>query len=153
VDNVRESPQEVISYDDDVYVWVYLDQVDRVLRYEAYVIDYDDHGRPSTLKMVVEEGVLDNIHEVELFRTLLQQYCARYEFARVPLRQAFGFTADGQLVSAPSLMHFYSSLSAAELADVHRYFLAQEAALKRDKKARWIRMLRALGYDVISSLT
>ena len=30
--------REVIAYEDDVFVWVFLDQIDRVLRYEAYMM-------------------------------------------------------------------------------------------------------------------
>jgi len=35
---------------------------------------------------------------------------------------------------------------------VHAYFADQEAYLKEKRRSRWVRMLRALGYDVIESL-
>lgn len=149
---VEESVKVVVSYDDDVFVWVYLDQVDRVLRYETYVIDYDEHGHPGTLKLVIEEGVLDNLHEVELFRDLLHHYLTQSPYAHTPLLHAYDFTAEGQLVAVAPLLHFYSSLTESQLDEVHAYFAQQEALLKRNKKARWMRMLRALGFDVVANL-
>jgi hypothetical protein len=149
---VQESIKAVVSYNDDVYVWVYLDQIDRVLRYEAYVIDYDDTGSPSTLRMVIEEGVLDNLHEVELMNNLLHRYLSDSAYAQAPLLHAYAFTPDGQLVTTPPLLYFYNYLSEEELAQVHAYFTEQETALKRDKKARWMRTLRALGFDVVYNL-
>src|SRR5690625_2706976 len=49
----------VVSYEDDVHAWMYFDQVDGVLRYEAVVEGYDERGEPSTLDFVVEEGLFD----------------------------------------------------------------------------------------------
>jgi hypothetical protein len=144
--------QSVVSYTDDVYVWVYLDQIDRVIRYEAYVVDYDDCGCPSTLKFVIEEGVLDNAHEVPLLNQLLQKYCHESPLARAALLTGHQLAPEGQVVAAPPLRYFYNFLTEEQLAEVHSYFAAQEAALKRDKKSRWIRSLRALGFDVVSSL-
>jgi len=48
--------RDVVSYEDDVFAWMYLDQIDGLVRYEAYVIGYDDAGRPTTLEFVFEEG-------------------------------------------------------------------------------------------------
>src|SRR5690606_18014761 len=137
--------KQVVSYRDDVFVWVYLDQVDKVIRYEAYVIGYDDRGEPSTLDFVLEEGLLDNVHEVPLFLNLLQRYCEREAVSAPGGSVPF---ADGKLVTAPTLFHFYRSLSADELEEVHAYFADQEAYLKEKRRSRWVRMLRALGYDV-----
>jgi len=145
-----ETVKQVVSYRDDVFVWVYLDQVDKVIRYEAYVIGYDDRGEPSTLDFVLEEGVLDNVHEVPLFWDLLERYKERESLSHGP--GGYSFTADGRLITAPSLFHFYRSLSASELKTVHEYFADQEAQLKESRRSRWVRMLRALGYDVIESL-
>lgn len=139
--------KQVISYTDDVYVWVYLDYVDRVLRYEAFVVGYDESGEQSTLEFVLEEGVLDNLHEVPLFVDLLQT--AESTGAWV---SAFRFTSDGQLITSPPLLHLYSSLDAAELVGVHQYFALREEELKRNRQHRWTRMLKALGYDVIVAL-
>lgn len=149
---MQESVKAVISYEDDVFVWVYLDQTDRVLRYEAYVIDYDDNGKPGTLRLVIEEGVLDNLHEVELFRNLLNNYLHDSPYAQIPLLHSYSFTANGQLVAATPLLYFYNYLTKDEIAQVHAYFATQEAALKREKRARWMRALRALGFDVVHSL-
>lgn len=145
-----ETVRQVVSYRDDVFVWVYLDQVDKVIRYEAYVIGYDDRGEPSTLDFVLEEGVLDNIHEVPLFWDLLERFQKSEAFPLAP--GGYSFTTDGRLVTAPSLFHFYRSLSPEELGEVHAYFADQEAQLKETRRSRWVRMLRALGYDVIESL-
>ena len=49
---------EVVAYSDDLHVWVYYDQTDDALRYEAYVVDYNHRGEPSTLAFVIDEGVL-----------------------------------------------------------------------------------------------
>lgn len=51
--------REVVSYEDDVFAWVYLDHEDNLLRYEAYVLGYSQSGRPTTLELVLEEGVLN----------------------------------------------------------------------------------------------
>lgn len=149
-DTFGETIREVISYQDDVFVWVYLDQIDKVIRYEAYVVGYDSHGELTTLDFVLEEGVLDNVHEVPIFWKLLQgqqQHAASAVHA-----SPYTFTVDGRLVTAPSLMSFYRSLTKEQLNEIHRYFADQEAMLKESRRSRWTRMLRALGYDVIPSL-
>lgn len=148
-DTFGETVREVVSYKDDVFVWVYLDQVDKVVRYEAYVVGYDTRGRVGTLDFVLEEGVLDNAHEVPVFWELFKQ---RPEPTRTQTPSSYTFTVDGRLVTAPSLMGFYSSLKDHELEKVHQYFTDQETVLKENRRTRWTRMLRALGYDVIASL-
>jgi len=146
-----EKVKEVISYQDDVFVWVYLDQVDRVIRYETFVVGYDDAGERSTLDFVLEEGVLDNMHEVPVFWSLLQEYNEQaYNHSSLG---SYSFTVDGRLVTPAPLKYFYSSLAPHQLAEVHEYFAAQEAHLKEERCPRWTRMLRALGYDVIPSLS
>jgi len=145
-----EMVKQVVSYRDDVFVWVYLDQIDRVIRYEAYVIGYDDRGQPSTLDFVIEEGVLDNAHEVPLICELLRE--VQEERALTPPGAGYAFTMDGRLVTAPSLLHFYRHLTREQLERLHSYFADQEEQLKESRRTRWIRMLRALGYDVIESL-
>lgn len=147
-----ETVQEVVSYADDVHVWVYLDQVDRVIRYEAYVVGYDEKGEQTTLDFVLEEGVLDNMHEVPLFNELLREYHERAPVAPARLGTGYRFTTDGRLVSEETLRYFYCSLTPRQVEAVHRYFALQEAALKESRQKRWTRMLRALGYDVIASL-
>lgn len=141
--------REVIAYEDDVFVWVFLDQIDRVLRYEAYVIDYDEQGNPGTLKFVIEEGVLDNLTEVEFLWAMLQEYTRTHVYAQIAtLESALFFEVE----SPRALRYFYNSLSTPQLEQIHNYFAFQETALKRRKKAHWARALRALGYDVIDRL-
>ena len=146
-----EKVRDVISYEDDVYVWVYLDQVDRVIRYEAFVVGYDDRGEPTTLDFVLEEGVLDNMHEVPLFWRILQEQQVR-SGSRQSHPGHYTFTVDGRLVTPTPLKYFYSTLAPSELEEIHAYFAAQEELLKAERRPRWTRMLRALGYDVIPSL-
>lgn len=148
-----EKVKAVVSYEDDVFAWVYLDQSDRVLRYEAYVVDYARSGEKSTLKFVLEEGVLDNVHEVPLFAELLQEYYTRHPLARMPLLYSYRLSYEGRLVPSSPLLYFYNALTAEQMAMVNRYFAAEEERLKREKKARWIHILRALGFDVLGNLS
>ena len=148
-----EKVKAVVSYEDDVFAWVYLDQTDRVIRYEAYIVDYDDNGEKSTLKFVLEEGVLDNMHEVPIFAQLLTEYYALHPLAKAPLLYSYRFTHDGHLVSTSPLLFFYSSLSADKMAAINSYFSAQEERLKREKKGHWLHILHALGFDVVEDLT
>ncbi|MGI6081997.1 MAG: hypothetical protein ACOYEP_03910 [Limnochordia bacterium] len=145
-------PKPVVSYEDDVFVWVYLDQIDRVLRYEAFVIDYDHHGRPGTLKFVIEEGVLDNAHEVPLINDFIRAYeqdCVLSRIASVPsCVRPYCRT----LITTPPLRSFYNHLEPEQIELLHEYFATQEIRLKRDKRSRWMRSLRALGFDVVPSL-
>src|SRR5690606_21370416 len=127
--------KQVVSYRDDVFVWVYLDQVDKVIRYEAYVVGYDDRGEPATLDFVLEEGVLDNVHEVPLFWELLKQFSAQAAHLQAP--NGYSFTVDGRLVTAPPLLYFYRSLTEEQLKRVHEYFADQEASLKKSRRFRW----------------
>ena len=123
-----EMVKQVVSYRDDVFVWVYLDQVDKVIRYEAYVVGYDDRGEPAYFDFVLEEGVLDNVHEVPLFWELLKQFPGHS--AHPQPASGYSFTLDGRLVTAPSLLYFYRSLSEEQLQRVHDYFVDQEEYLK-----------------------
>lgn len=145
-----------IAYEEDVHVWVYLDQVDRVVRYEAYVIGYDEAGEPSTLEFVLEEGVLDNMHEVPLFQRLLQTYREAFGRGRgAAVERPFGLQwsfLEGTAVSTAPLVHFYKHLDEEDLLEVHSYFYRCEQHLKEERRKRWSRMLSALGYDVIPSL-
>lgn len=141
----------VISYQDDVYVWVYLDQTDRVIRYEAYVVGYDDSGEQTTLDFVIEEGVLDNMHEVPLFWDLMQRFRAESSVATMT-HGPYALSAEGRLASPALMRDFYRWLDAEELALIHDYFAERERELKIDRRSRWTRALKALGYDVIPSL-
>jgi len=150
-ETVGGTPRPVISYQDDVFVWVYLDQTDRVIRYEAYVVGYDDAGEQTTLDFVIEEGVLDNMHEVPLFWELMQRFRAESRLARAS-HGRYTFSVEGRLIAPEPLRDFYRWLSDDELQSIHEYFAARERELKAERRPRWTRALRALGYDVIPSL-
>ena len=112
--------KEVISYEDDIFAWAYLDQGDGLVRYEAYVVGYNQFGEPTTLEFVFEEGAFDllefpAVHDIWL-----------------------------EAGSRP--------LTDAEWATLHGIFEEHEQTLKRTNRARWMRRLRALGYDVIGSV-
>src|SRR5690606_730297 len=66
--------REVGSYEDDVYAWTYLDQQDGLIRYEAYVVGYDDFGRPTTLEFVFEEGAYRLEEFPEVHRIWLEAF-------------------------------------------------------------------------------
>lgn len=144
--------REVISYEDDVYAWVYLDQLDHVLRYEAYVVGYDTEGTLSTLELVLEEGALE-----AATLPLLPQFLAGAQ------SNAGAGSQDGlavrNVISHPAaadrnqaLLDWYRRLAPRQLRSLHRFFEQQESELKRRHRGRWIKRLRALGYDVVSSL-
>ena len=146
-----EAVRQVISYQDDVYVWVYLDQADRVIRFEAYVVGYDESGDQTTLDFVIEEGVLDNMHEVPLFWDLMQSFRAESSVATMT-HGPYTFSVEGRLISPAPMRDFYRWLDPSDLQMVHGYFSERERELKADRRARWTRALKALGYDVIPSL-
>lgn len=139
--------KQVVSYADDVYVWVYLDYVDRVLRYEAFVVGYDDRGEQSTLQFVLEEGVLDNLHEIPLIEEMMRATDTGNSWV-----STFRFSPDGQLITSPPLLHFYASLTPAQRDALHAYFGDREQVIKKERQHRWTRMLKALGYDVLPAL-
>lgn len=145
---MHETVKHVVSYQDDVHVWVYVDQVDRVLRYEAYVLGYDDQGCPATLDFVLEEGVLDNLHEIPLFADLMRDLKRRGVLERPAIR----FSDDGRLLTTPLVLNFYPALTEPQRDAVHSFFNHQEIHLKQEKRRHWTRMLKALGYDVIAAL-
>lgn len=112
--------KDVISYDDDIFAWAYLDQCDGLVRYEAYVVGYDRFGEPTTLEFVFEEGAFD-------------------------------------LLEFPAVHDIWLEAGSDSLTDVdwetlHRIFEEHEQTLKRTNRVRWTHRLRALGYDVISSV-
>lgn len=77
----RSTYPPVVAYEEDVHAWMYLDQVDGVLRYEAYVIGYDETGSPTTLEFVIEEGVLDLRRFPQIFPFLPRALRRRLEGA------------------------------------------------------------------------
>ena len=114
---------------------------------EAFVVGYDDFGRKSTLEFVLEEGVLDNIHEVPLIRELMRAVDADSAWV-----SSFRFTSEGRLITSPPLLQFYACLNNDQRDALHAYFAEREREIKKERRPRWTRMLRALGYDVIPSL-
>lgn len=143
--------RDVISYEEDVFAWMYFDQVDRVLRYEAYVIGYTEGGQPGTLEMVIEEGILPP-EEYPAVQALLTGTGAPSR-NRHNGHHAAVQPQNGRHGSHPGpLASPLQRLSPADWRTLHEFFEQQEAELKRRHRLRWMHRLRALGYDVISCL-
>lgn len=147
--------QEVVSYADDVHAWMYLDQVDGVLRYEAFVIGYDDHGRPTTLELVFEEGVFE-LSEFPQLASLLPKHWLKKKAERQKKQEDTREWARSLLEGAAGRIRSAEQtpwdLTSQQWQRLHAFCEQQEARLKRECRFRWIRRLRALGYDVIPSL-
>lgn len=147
--------QEVVSYADDVHAWMYLDQVDGVLRYEAYVIGYDDRGRPTTLELVFEEGVFE-LDQFPQLASLLPQHRRKNTKAERPRPRDSREWARSLLEDVSGRIRSSDQtpwdLTSQQWQRLHAFCEEQEARLKRECRFRWIRRLRALGYDVIQSL-
>lgn len=138
--------QEVIAYSEDLHVWIYYDQTDDILRYEAYIISYDSKGEPSTLDFVIDDGILP-------WATALGRHFTNQNLRSPGARQSLWaiprHTKD--TLVAPTL-NLYLQLSQAEIDSLHKLFAAEELRLKSKNRAAWTGRLRALGYDVIASL-
>lgn len=157
------TPNPVIAFKEDVKAWVYFDQVDQVLRYEAYVIGYDEGGEPTTLSFVFEEGVLrpdildvpDDISEL-LSDMGDQSGDDEEEIDEIDVADIADLWLTGNVVlrkeaiRSPSRNMYLRSLP-AEVGRLHRFFAQQESLLKKRNRKVWCRKLRALGYDVIPS--
>lgn len=70
--------KDVVSYEDDVFAWMYLDQIDGLVRYEPYVIGYDAAGRPTTLEFVFEEGAFSLEHFPLVQELWLERWPGRF---------------------------------------------------------------------------
>ena len=141
--------RDVVSYEDDVHAWMYLDQIDGVLRYEAFVIGYDDSGSPTTLEIVIEEGAFPLTDFPQLMAILPKSIRERAQ------RNSQGPDALAQLTSPPGRASggFVPwELTARQWERLHRFCEEQERRMKREYRFRWTRRLRALGYDVIQKL-
>ncbi|NLK07685.1 MAG: hypothetical protein GX316_03170 [Firmicutes bacterium] len=137
---------EVIAYREDLYVWVYYDQTDDLLRYEAYVVGYDRRGEPSTLAFVVDEGILP-------WRTALGQHFTAQNLRSKGAKQSlWAIPRHTTEVLAKPALNVYLKLEGSEVDQLHDLFAEEELRLKRKKRAAWTRRLRALGYDVIPSV-
>lgn len=137
--------KEVVAYSEDLHVWVYYDQTDDILRYEAYVIDYDDAGNPSTLAFVIDDGILPWESPLGSYLTAnrLRSKGAKQSLWDIPHRTR-------TTLSTPKL-NLYLRLPKKEIQTLHRLFAKEETRLKAKNRLVWRRRLEALGYDVILS--
>ncbi|NLJ86297.1 MAG: hypothetical protein GX322_07645 [Firmicutes bacterium] len=136
---------EVVAYSDDLHVWVYYDQTDDALRYEAYVVDYNHRGEPSTLAFVIDEGVLS-------WESALGQHFIANDLRASGAKQSLWTIprhTKATLVRAE--FNLYLQLSEEDIHSLHRLFAREERRLKRRNRTRWTKRLHALGYDVIPS--
>jgi hypothetical protein len=137
--------KEVIAYSEDLHVWVYYDQTDDILRYEAYVIDYDDGGNPSTLAFVIDDGILPWESPLGSFLTKnrLRSPGAKQSLWAIPRHTK-------STLATPEL-NLYLTMSKEVIHTVHTLFAKEESRLKAKNRSTWLKRLKALGYDVISS--
>jgi len=137
--------REVVAYKEDLHVWVYYDQTDDLLRYEAYVIDYDDDGNPSTLAFVVDDGILpwDCALGDYLTKRRLRSQGAKQSLWDIPRHTR-------ATLSTPEF-NLYLQLGKEERGRLHHLFACEELRLKAVHRSTWQKRLRALGYDVIAS--
>lgn len=159
----------VVSYEDDVHAWMYFDQGDGVLRYEAFVIGYDERGEPSTLEFVVEEGMFD-LAAFPAIASLLTRRGGKSAAEDEAAAEGDGHprapaAAKGRRPAAWEWMakhwdpttvrsgsHTPWDLTTWQWQRLHQFCEEQEQRLKQECRRRWTRRLRALGYDVIPSL-
>jgi hypothetical protein len=137
--------KEVVAYNEDLHVWVYYDQTDDILRFEAYVIDYDDGGEPSTLAFVIDEGILS-------WESPLGHYLTKKSLRSEGARQSlWAIPRHTKATLIRPELNLYLQLSGPEVKTLHRLCATEEARLKTRNRSRWLRRLQALGYDVIAS--
>ena len=137
--------REVVAYKEDLHVWVYYDQTDDLLRYEAYVIDYDDDGNPSTLAFVVDDGILP-------WDCALGDYLTKMRLRSKGARQSlWAIPRHTKAALSSAEYNLYLQLSEEEKSRLHRLFASEEVRLKAKYRSAWQKRLRALGYDVIAS--
>lgn len=142
-------PKEVIAYREDVWTWVYFDQIDQVLRYEAYVLDYDDSGSPQTLRLLLEEGLVSQAEARDSGLADLIPLETDDRYHHFPLWPHIGVNKTSlYLVQAGNI---YQRLNKEQLSQLHQCFARLEQRLKKRHKNRWKKRLRLLGYDVIDS--
>ena len=136
---------EVVAYSEDLHVWVYYDQTDDILRFEAYVIDYDDGGEPSTLAFVIDEGILS-------WECPLGSYLTEKNLRSVGARQSlWAIPRHTKATLTRPELNLYLQLSREETKALHHLFATEESRLKAKNRPTWLRRLKALGYDVIAS--
>jgi len=141
----------VVAYDEDVYAWVYLDQVEQVLRYEAYVIGYDESGRKGTLEFILEDGLVEGVDMEELEDIVMPDHGESDTDDACELLRTLDFYRPIAYLSPKC--NPYIRYGRDRISKLHRFFAEQEAELKSVNRARWMRKLDALGYDVINSLS
>lgn len=150
--------QPVVSYEEDVHAWMYLDQVDGLLRYEAYVLGYDDGGRPATLEFVIEEGAFE-LSEFPQVAAFLPAWLRRRagkargtQGGGAAARESAAIAAGWDPARLRGGDYTPWDLAAWQWERLHAFCEDQERRLKNEHRIRWIRRLKALGYDVIRSL-
>jgi len=137
--------RDVVAYKEDVHVWVYYDQTDDILRYEAYVIDYDDDGKPSTLAFVVDDGILP-------WNCALGDYLTKKRLRSAGAKQSlWDIPRHTKATLSKPEYNLYLQLDEKEKSKLHHLFAREEVRLKAKYRSAWQKRLRALGYDVIPS--
>ena len=138
--------QEVVAYSEDLHVWIYYDQTDDILRYEAYIIDYDGRGEPSTLAFVIDDGILP-------WATALGRHFTAHNLRSKGARQSlWAIPRHTKATLATPKLNLYLQLSPSEVDSLHELFVTEELRLKSKHRTAWTGRLRALGYDVIASI-
>lgn len=154
----RVSPKQVVAYNEDVWTWVYFDQIDQVLRYEAYVIDYQDNGEPGGLSLVLEEGLITDLESFNMnFSVLASCLFAEAKPHQDELSPKHQFPIWPHIEINKTSLYFgqvsniYRRLAPWEIAMLHKEFRHLESKLKQRNKKRWKKRLRLLGFDVLDS--
>lgn len=156
----KVSPKEVVAYNEDVWTWVYFDQIDQVLRYEAYIIDYQESGEPGSLRLVLEEGLITDLESFNLqssviARYLLKEQTEQPEGKKLSKQRQFPIwphiEIDKTSLYFAQASNFYRCLTPKEISLLHEEFHRIEKELKQRNKKRWKKRLRLLGFDVMDS--
>lgn len=121
----------VVAFVEDIDVWIYYDQQDRVWRYEIFTVGYNDFGEQTTLEFVIEEGLLNQ----EEFPELCYELPMLGDFSTpwITMEDHFLLLKDQyQPVEQPI-----------------QKIISAERHLKRQAKQRILKKLQYLGFDVI----
>lgn len=137
--------REVIAYKEDLHVWIYYDQSDDILRYEAYVVDYDDKGEPTTLAFVVDDGILPWSGPIANF------FATHNLRSQAPRDSLWAIPRHTRATLLMPKANLYLQMSEEQTATLHSLFAREEAKLKARYRSVWTKRLQALGYDVIPS--
>jgi hypothetical protein len=142
---LEKTYKPVISFEDDVHIWAYLDHQAGLLRYEAYVVGYNEKGDQSTLEFVLKEGIIGTIQEIGFLKDLYQ------EKKNGRLFETPVFSQNGRCLTMERYS-LYSILTQEQISSLHGYFDRIESDLKKEMQTFLILTLKHLGYDVIDRL-